>query len=1546
MNYSLQQFRRIRAVFCTLINTISFKLQPRLWIALFNFLVAISVFAPSTSHAQMAETCVEDGGTAICSGPIVGSWRYISQEMAFGVAFSTSTTSEASLISEISGAYVANTGLCSVSGSAGPWNPDTAVQNPYSFGITYRERSIAGFSGVGDKTPSPQRPACSEPFSWSQSLFRIRPVTCPTGFSASSSQSYCYRPQVEICSDQPAPSCLVGNPIHVGNGSKLQREVDLPPTLNSPLQIVRYYNSAGFYSQRGIGGVPRSFGDHWRRNFDSAVSTVTGSAGIQAFALRSNGDLRAFKLVGSTYVGRPGEANRIIELKDSGGNRTGWQYYASAQDETETYDANGRLILIVNRAGIKQTLTYDALSQLQRVTDDFGRFITFTYDDQGRMTSFVDPSDRVYNYTFETNGNLSSVIYPDDTPLLSSDNPTRRYHYENTTFVYALTGITDENGARFVTWGYDGLGRAIFSEHAGGADKITINFFNDSATVLDYKDSVSQANLNRGYVFSMIAAVKRNTELYQGSASSITAYDTNGNVSNRTDFNYNKTTFAYDLSRNLETQRIEALTSAGATTPQTRTISTEWHATWRLPKRMAEPKRITTYTYNGDGGLFCAPTTALVNGLPIGALCSKTITETTDANGSLGFSATAVVPANVRTSSFTYNSLGQMLSSNGPRIDVADVSTYTYFASNDVSGNYRIGDLNTVSNALGHVTTIPAYDANGRPKTITDPNGLVTQLTYTPRGWLNSRTVGGLLTQFTYDNVGQLTRVTMPDNSFIGYAYDPAHRLVQITNAAGDKLIYTLDLMGNRTKEEVFNAGNVVVQRKHRVFDTLSRLATELNAANSAIAAYTYDNNGNVKTQTQKFDAVTTNDAITSFDYDPLNRLTKITNALAGIAQYNYDGVDHLVSVTDPKSLITGYSIDGLDNQKQQVSPDTGTTNSTYDVAGNLKTSTDARGKISTYSYDALNRVTGVTFSDTTPALGYLYDDIAAGNFGKGRLTKITDGTGNTAFKYDIQGRLIQKTQTTGTVVKTVSYGYDTLGRMSSITYPSGKVLTYTFDVQGRVASMAVNAVNLVSGITYQPFGPAKSWTWSGGPVQTRNFDLDGQQTSYPYTATGTVNLAYDLGNRITALSGTVAKTYAYDKLDRLTGYGTAITYQYDANGNRSQFKNGTAISTYNNPTTSNKLTSITGTGPEAYSYDLAGNTTAIATKTLAYDARARLTTHTSGTTVTSFGINAIGQRLVKAGATAALTTRFVYGEDGKLLGEYDNTGVLITEHIYLQDTPIAAIKTAGAYVVQADHLNTPRAILGAANVLAWKWDSDAFGTTAANEKPSTLATFNYNLRFPGQYYDKETLTHYNYFRDYNPKTGRYIESDPIGLAGGINTYGYTRGNPIRRSDRFGLWSPGGHDAIIQNAFGNRLTAAEIGVLQQASRDFDGRTQGVEFANQHAMRLENQTPAQSVAGTNDFVAQTILRARGLARNGNRRAALQALGEACHPAMDASSPMHTDPDGTPRLWRGLRDGWGHSWNEHVGNETAADLTPQILQNQERALNRLYDFIFSQ
>jgi RHS repeat-associated protein len=109
-------------------------------------------------------------------------------------------------------------------------------------------------------------------------------------------------------------------------------------------------------------------------------------------------------------------------------------------------------------------------------------------------------------------------------------------------------------------------------------------------------------------------------------------------------------------------------------------------------------------------------------------------------------------------------------------------------------------------------------------------------------------------------------------------------------------------------------------------------------------------------------------------------------------------------------------------------------------------------------------------------------------------------------------------------------------------------------------------------------------------------------------------------------------------------------------------------------------------------------------------------------------------------------------------------------------------------YYVHADHLNTPRALVDQQNRVVWRWDSDPFGVAAPAEDPDGDGkNVAFDLRFPGQYFDRETNLHYNYFRDYDPQTGRYVQSDPIGLAGGINPYAYVAGNPVSFADPFGL---------------------------------------------------------------------------------------------------------------------------------------------------------------
>ena len=247
--------------------------------------------------------------------------------------------------------------------------------------------------------------------------------------------------------------------------------------------------------------------------------------------------------------------------------------------------------------------------------------------------------------------------------------------------------------------------------------------------------------------------------------------------------------------------------------------------------------------------------------------------------------------------------------------------------------------------------------------------------------------------------------------------------------------------------------------------------------------------------------------------------------------------------------------------------------------------------------------------------------------------------------------------------------------------------------------------------------------------------------------------------------------------------------FSYDPLGNRTSFNLDGAAATLYYGSTTHQLQSMVGVVSPTY---LGG----AMSLTYTYNNANRLTQlQSSGATIATYGINGLGQRVRKDAGLA--TTLFVYDEQGRLLGEYDGTGQLIQETVWLDDLPIATLRPTGTgmptpiavHYVHADHLGSPRAVTRPTdNQLLWQWDNtDPFGNNAANENPTGLGTFKYGLRFPGQYYDAETGTHYNYFRDYDPAIGRYVQSDPIGLKGGANTYGYVKSRPVRLTDPFGL---------------------------------------------------------------------------------------------------------------------------------------------------------------
>jgi YD repeat-containing protein len=1155
------------------------------------------------------------------------------------------------------------------------------------------------------------------------------------------------------------------NPINVGIGMKIERDVVYRPTAGDQLAVGFVFTSTGF-------NIPLPywvglFGRNRTSPFDRMVRRLGVLNNQDRISLvRPDGRRLEFRgpTDGSNYAPDADIEDRVERLTPAG-----WRVTTAQGDEVEYYDGQAQqaaVLSVVDRSGRTMRFSYadgqggirfasgspnlgfsftapacsppagwvyqlasngtnagtPSFGRLLCVTDHWGRQLHFQHNVNGQVTKIADPENAVYQFNYDgasggcstlafdnaacTARNLTSIVFP--------DTKVRTYHYNELAQInngtqcpnvvafspgrghlpWHLTSLQDENGAIFAKWMYGCGGRAIGSEHAGGANKITITYDSQAVgnrTVTDYRLDVNTPNQSRDYTFQSSLGVARNTGVNQPcdrcpGASSEYTYDINGNVSSRTDFNGNRTNYSYDLARNLETSRTEGLTSSGGITPQTRTTTTEWDTTFRLPTKVAEPLRITTNVYDPDGSLCGAR----------GALRSRGIQATSDTTGSQGVSATPT--GSPRTWAYTYNSSGNVLTINGPRTDVADITTYTYYDDNHSDRGKR-GNVATITNAAGHPpTSITAYNIHRQPLTIVDPNGLTIELTYDERQRLKTRKLGSEpATVYEYDGVGQLTKVTLPDSTFLSYFYDDAHRLTRIEDNLGNRITYSLDLLGNRTVEEVRDPQNLLVQTRTRAFNNLGRLVQEIGAENQT-TEYTYKPQGNVATIKDPLTQETT------YEYDALNRLRQVAAPQVGsppaspVTQYAYNGLDALVQVTDPRNLVTSYTVDGLGNLMLQHSPDTGDTINCanqidcYDAAGNLKRSFDAKGQRTDYQYDALNRVTQIEFRNVSQQLEakqtYVYDQ---NTNGIGRLSSITETnaanqvTSVIAYLYDQHGRVTSETRTLAGVPYVFGYHYDSVGRLDQLTYPSTRTVTYTFDGLGRVKDINTlkaggQVQTVVSGVAYHPLGTVKGYTLGNLQTYERTVDLDGRIKSYTLGGqTGqTFEIRYDLAGRIDRIRDrdnptTNVNTYVHDGLDRLTNSsisGTPYEYRYDATGNRLSRTAG-STQDYTISSSSNQILSITPS--RTFVHDANGSTTADGINTYGYDARGRMTQATSTIGLTNYQINALGQRVRKWNSLG--DTIFHYDNQGRLIAETDPAGNLKRELIYLGDIPVGVVQ-------------------------------------------------------------------------------------------------------------------------------------------------------------------------------------------------------------------------------------------------------------------------------
>ena len=608
----------------------------------------------------------------------------------------------------------------------------------------------------------------------------------------------------------------------------MQRETDV--SIPGGLRFDRFYLSE-------LPSSTSSMGLGWNHNFARSVETLniasspppdvykwmpprgfpsTSVGSNQALYPMPNGKALLFERGNGSavngmweviYKGDVDTNVRLVAIEDLNQNLVGWRL-THENNTVEAFNSAGRLLSIQYAGGRTETMTYSDASTpvniapraglLISVADNFGRTLQLTYSGN-HIASLADPSGAITQFGYDGEGRLTDVYYP--------GGGHRRYHYNEIAYQpdntpnkkHFLTGISDEltSGvlSRFAIYKYDSYGKAISTEH-NGLNRFTVS----GDSYIDpngWRTTMSFLTKNGVKVPSM--AWRKSVKTPTNDVYAYYSSDTAGNITEYKDFDGTVTQYALSSDgRNLEVKRVEA-----AGTTAARTITTQWHPTLREPITIAVPKKITSFTYDGSGNIL-----------------TRTEQATTDATGTQGVGASLTGTAKIWT--YTYNGAGLVLTENGPRTDIDDTTTYQYDAS---------GNLLTVTNPLGHVTTYSDYDSNGRVGRITAPNSMVTTFTYHPRGWVDTVTVDGELTQYQYNGVGQITGVTLPGGESLSLGYDLGRRLTDITDAAGNTVHYTLDAAGNRQSEEWKDSSGNLARKIARTFNRFNLPTTETGGA-------------------------------------------------------------------------------------------------------------------------------------------------------------------------------------------------------------------------------------------------------------------------------------------------------------------------------------------------------------------------------------------------------------------------------------------------------------------------------------------------------------------------------------------------------------------------------------------------------------------------------------------------------------------------------------------------------------------------------------------